>query len=337
MCWCFPFGALAPIKRKPPPAEERKRRRERYPTDPLRGDGVAVVEEVQEKRKSTSSRSERSEKKSPPRSPRSRTSQQSTRREREDRRPRQEYRYYQDSSRTRESSTRPALNVQVPEMWYRTAEPGDGNSSTEMLLNPRPHRSPHERQRHPRRTSQSTLRGRGAKRDPPRKPKSKKNLRQEAPIWSLFSPPPPKQPRRERHYQTMETSPRSHRSTRQHPPAHEYQPIPEPAAPHRHRSSRQHQSAHHSSQHARAHSRSRTPNTAARREPDRRFAMRAATNQALEELRREAFAHPSPPPRRQRVRRYQGVTIPTSTIPFNWDCVSSEQSAVTPADDIYVR
>lgn len=324
MCWCFPFGALAPKKRKPPPVEERKRRRERQPVDPLRGDGVAVVGEVQEKPKSSSSRSERSEKRSPPRSTRSRTStQQSPRREREERRPRQEPRYH-DARRSRETSTRPPLNVQVPEMWYRTTEPEGGNSSTEMLLNPRPHRSPHERQRHPKRTSQSTLRGRGAKRDPPAKKKSKKNIRQEAPIWSIFSSPPPKTPRRERTYQTFDTSPRSHRSSR----THEYQQIPESQP--RHRSSRQQSSSH--------HTRSRTPNTAARREPDRRFAMRAATNQALEELRREAFAHPSPPPRRQRVRRYQGVAIPTSTIPFNWDCVSSEQSAAaTPRDDIYVR
>jgi hypothetical protein len=61
--------------------------------------------------------------------------------------------------------------------------------------------------------------------------------------------------------------------------------------------------------------------------PDRRFAVLAATNQALEEVRQEAFAQPSPPPRRERLRRYEGVTIPTSQIPFNWDCVSSSQTS----------
>jgi len=338
MCWCFPFGALGPKKRKPPPQEERKRRRERHASPLLHGDGVAVAEEVQEKvyekRRSSGSRSSGSQRGEKRKSPKSKSSPNASRREREERRPQQDSRYHYDTYRNRDYYERPALNVEVPEMWHREAEIDGVNDSTEMLLNPRPHRSPHERQRHPKRTSQSTLRGRGAKRDPPRKSKSKGTLRQppRQSGWSLFlSPPPqPKTPRRShRSQQTYDSSPRSHRSQRHH----DYQQIPETSyssqsQSHRHRSSRQHSSQPHSSHHH--GSRSRTPNTAARREPDRRFAVLAATNQALEEVRREAFAHPSPPPRRQRVRRYQGVTVPTSTIPFDWDCVSSSQSAATP-------
>ncbi|KAF2192388.1 hypothetical protein K469DRAFT_554788 [Zopfia rhizophila CBS 207.26] len=315
MCWCFPFGLSNTKKRKSTSSGEKKRR-ERPATDPLHGTGVAVVTEVQEKRRSKGSPQKRKSRETvTPRSPR---------REREEYRPRQEYRY-RNEYRSREQY-RPALDVQVPNMWYRSVEPESTNSSQEMLLNPRPHRSPHHRQRHPKRTSQTTLRGRGAKRDPPRHSKSKKSLRQESPRlgWSFFAPPPPKTPsRRERHYQTFDSSPRSHRLPRHHHSTYQYQEIPESSqSQHRHRS-RQHQRLPPSTRQAR----SRTPNTAARRTPDRRFAVLAATNQALEELRREAFAHPSPPPRRERVQRYQGVAIPTSSIPFNWDCVSSSQTS----------
>jgi hypothetical protein len=122
----------------------------------------------------------------------------------------------------------------------------------------------------------------------------------------------------------LDSSPRTHRSPRSHYSTSQYQEIPDTSQPQsRHHRSRQQQRQPTSSRQAR----SRTPNTAARRTPDRRFAVRAATNQVLEDLRREAFAQPSPPPRRERLRRYQGVVIPTSQIPFNWDCVSSSQAS----------
>ncbi|ORY09221.1 hypothetical protein BCR34DRAFT_453992, partial [Clohesyomyces aquaticus] len=298
-------------KRKTTSSGEKKRR-EKPPADPLHGHGVAVVAEVQEKRKSR----ETPQKKKP----RESTSPRSPRREREERRPRYEYQA-QGAHRSRDQY-RPALNVEVPNMWHRTVDPESASSSQEMLLNPRPHRSPHTRQRHPKRTSQTTLRGRGAKRDPPRSSKSKRNLRQETPRqgWSFFSPSPPKTlARQNRHYTTLESSPRSHRSTRNQS-SQRYQDVPESSRSHR---SRQHHRQPPSTRQAR----SRTPNTAARRTPDRRFAVLAATNQALEDLRREAFAQPSPPPRRERLQRYQGVTLPTSQIPFNWDCVSSSQTS----------
>ncbi|KAF2476721.1 uncharacterized protein BDR25DRAFT_171653, partial [Lindgomyces ingoldianus] len=302
-------------KRKSTSSGEKKRR-EKPAGDPLHGNGVAVVTEVQEKRRSKGSTQKRRSRET--------VSTRSPRREREEHRPRYEYQY-NDVYRTGDQY-RPSLNVQVPSMWQRPVDPESTNSSQEMLLNPRPHRSPHHRQRHPKRTSQTTLRGRGAKRDPPRHSKSKRNLRQEAPRqgWSFFSPPPPKTTsRRDHHYTALESSPRSHRSPRHHP-SQQYQEIPESSQaqnrPHR---SRQYQRQAPSTRQAR----SRTPNTAARRTPDRRFAVLAATNQALEDLRREAFAQPSPPPRRERLQRYQGVTLPTSSIPFNWDCVSSSQTS----------
>jgi hypothetical protein len=313
MCWCFNFG-FSSKKRPPKPSSSEKRRKD-GPDEPLRGKGKAVVAEVSEKRRSSEThRKRRSGDSTTPRSPR---------REKEEHRPRSQH-YYDDASQHRDPY-RPALNVQVPEMWHRSVDPASTNSSQEALLNPRPHRSQHQRQRHPKRTSQTTLRGRGAKRDPPRHSKSKKNLRPEPSRgWSLFAPSPPKTPRREhrnRDYQTLDTSPRSHRSSRQH---RSPQPASETARSQaRHARSRQHEREATSSRHAR----SRTPNTAARRVPDRRFAVLAATNQALENVRREAFAQPSPPPRRERLRRYGDTTIPASQIPFSWDCVSSSQTS----------
>ncbi|KAF2818755.1 hypothetical protein CC86DRAFT_255780, partial [Ophiobolus disseminans] len=291
---------------------EKKRRD--GPDDPLRGKGKAVVAEVSEKRRSSSThRKRRSADSGTTRSPR---------REKDEHRPRSQP-HHDEVYQSRETY-RPALNVQVPEMWHRTVDPGSTNSSQEALLNPRPQRSQHQRQRHPKRTSQTTLHGRGAKRDPPRHSKSKKNLRPEPSRgWSLFAPSPPKTPRREhRNYQTLDTSPRSHRSSRQHR-SPQAAPESSPRSQTRHRSSRQHEREAPSSRQGR----SRTPNTAARRVPDRRFAVLAATNQALETVRREAFAQPSPPPRRERLRRYEGVTIPSSQIPFSWDCVSSTQTS----------
>lgn len=201
-------------------------------------------------------------------------------------------------------------------MWYRSVDP-DSNSSEEMLLNPRPQRSPHHRQRHPKHTSQSTLRGRGAKRQ-----KSKKDVRQSAGGWSFFAPTPPKTPKKRDHYQNLDSSPRTHRSPRQQRSTQQhYYDIPESSrSQQRYHRSRQQQSQS-------SHARQPTPNTAVRRDPDRRFATLAATNSALEEIRREVYAQPSPPPRRERLRRYQGVTIPASSIPFEWDCISSSQTS----------
>lgn len=311
MCWCFNFGFSSNKKRQSSSSGEKKRRDR--PDEPLRGKGKAVVAEVSEKRRSTSThRKRRSGDSGTTRSPR---------REKEEQRPRSQQ-HHDDVYQSRETH-RPALNVQVPEMWHRTVDPDSTNSSQEALLNPRPQRSQHQRQRHPKRTSQTTLRGRGAKRDPPRHSKSKKNLRPEPSRgWSLFAPSPPKTPRREhRNYQTLDSSPRSHRSSRQHRSPQATSESPRSQT--RHRSSRQQEREAPSSRQGR----SRTPNTAARRVPDRRFAVLAATNQALETVRREAFAQPSPPPRRERLRRYEGVTIPSSEIPFSWDCVSSSQAS----------
>ncbi|KAH7073215.1 hypothetical protein FB567DRAFT_195535 [Paraphoma chrysanthemicola] len=313
MCWCFNFGFSS--KKKPSKPSSGEKRRKDGPDETLRGKGRTVVAEVSEKRRSSETHGKRrSTSSTTPRSPR---------REKEDPRPRSQH-YYDDAYQRRESY-RPALNVQVPEMWHRSVDRDSNHSSQEALLNPRPHRSQQQRKRHPKHTSQTTLRGRGAKRDPPRHSKSKKNLRPEPSRgWSLFAPSPPKTPRREhrtRDYQTLDASPRSHRSSRQH---RSPQPASDsPRSQTRHRSSRQHEREATSSRQAR----SRTPNTAARRVPDRRFAVLAATNQALENVRREAFAQPSPPPRRDRLRRYGDTTIPASQIPFSWDCVSSSQTS----------
>jgi hypothetical protein len=312
MCWCFNFGLSSKKKQQSSSSGEKKRRD--GADEPLRGKGRPVVAEVSEKRRSSSTHRRKKSGDS--------GTTRSSRREKEEHRPRSQQ--YVDDAPPQRETYRPALDVQVPEMWHRTVETGSTNSSQEALLNPRPQRSSqHQRQRHPKRTSQTTLRGRGAKRDPPRASKSKKNLRPEPSRgWSFFAPSPPKTPKREhRNYQTLDSSPRSHRSSRQHrsPQA----TSESPRSQNRHRSSRQHEREASSSRQGR----SRTPNTAARRVPDRRFAVLAATNQALETVRREAFAQPSPPPRRERLRRYEGVTIPSSQIPFSWDCVSSSQTS----------
>jgi hypothetical protein len=319
MCWCFNFGFSSRPKSRSPSSTE-KRRRDALAESALRGKGRAVTTNIQEKRTSKElSKKRRSTDADVHRPPR---------RVRNEVDPRSQYHYreaYQDYEQQR-----PTLNVQVPAMWQRSVHPGAAylpestNSSQETLLNPRPHRSTHQRQRHPRHTSQSTLRGRGAKRDPPKSSKSKKSLRAEPSRgWSFFAPSPPKTPSK-RHYQTLDTSPRSPRSSRQHRSAQQLDTgtVPPPSQS-RHRRSRQAEQQAASSRGAR----SRTPNTAVRRVPDRRFAVLAATNQALETVRRDAFSQPSPPPRRERLRRYDGVTIPTSQMPFNWDCVSSSQAS----------
>ena len=319
MCWCFNFGFPSKPKNKQSSSNE-KRRRDAPADSALHGKGRPVVAESQEKRRSKeSSRKRRSAETEVPRSPR---------RTRNEVDPRSQYQHG-DTYRAYEQH-RPALNVQVPIMWQRSVYPGGAqypgstHSSQETLLNPRPHRSTHQRQRHPKHTSQGTLRGRGAKRDPPRNSKSRKNLRPEPSRgWSFFASPPPKTQSR-RDYQPLDTSPRSHRSSRQHRTTQHTDTASSasPSQPRHHRS-RQHEQQNPSARSAR----SRTPNTAARRVPDRRFAVLAATNQALETVRRDAFAQPSPPPRRERLRRYEGVTIPTSQMPFNWDCVSSSQAS----------
>lgn len=313
MCWCFNFGFSSKPKSKSSSSNE-KRRRDAPAGSALHGKGWPIVAEVQEKHKSKeSTRKRRSTDAEVPRE---------LRRTRDGIHSRTQY-YHGDAYRGNEKQ-RPALNLQVPDMWQRSVYPGSTHSSQETLLNPRPHRSAHQRQRHPKHTSQSTLRGRGAKRDPPRNSKSKKNIRAEpSKGWSFFAPSPPKTPSKH-NYQTLDASPRSHRSSRDHrsPQQNDTASTSSPSQSRRHRS-RQHEVQ----APATRTTRSRTPNTAARRVPDRRFAVLAATNQALETVRRDAFSQPSPPPRRERLRRYEGVTIPTSQIPFNWDCVSSSQAS----------
>ncbi|KAF3004256.1 hypothetical protein E8E13_008002 [Curvularia kusanoi] len=318
MCWCFNFGFASKPKNKSPSNE--KRRRDAPAQGALHGKGRPVNTDIQEKRSSKdSSRKRRSTDAEVQRSPR---------RSRNEVDPRSLYNsgeIYQVYEQQR-----PALNVQVPTMWQRSVYPGASHilgsthSSQETLLNPRPHRSTHQRQRHPRHTSQGTLRGRGAKRDPPKNSKSKRNLRAEPSRgWSFFAPSPPKTPSK-RNYETLDTSPRSHRSDRQHRSVrqHDTGSVSSPSQSRRRRSRQSEQQTATS-----RHARSSTPNTAVRRVPDRRFAVLAATNQALETVRRDAFSQPSPPPRRERLRRYEGVTIPTSQMPFNWDCVSSSQAS----------
>lgn len=319
MCWCFNFGFSSKPKYKSPSSNEKRRRD--APTDgTLRGKGRPVAAEVQEKRmskESSSSRKRRSTDAEVQRTPR---------RARNEVDPRSQYLHGQAYQGYEQQ--RPALNVQVPTMWQRSVYPGaeyhpqSAHSSQETFLNPRPHRSTHQRQRHPKHTSQGTLRGRGAKRDPPKKSKSKDVRPEPSRGWSFFAPSPPKTPSR-RNYQTLDASPRSHRSSRQHRSAQQHDAGSASSPSQSRRRSRQHDQQ---APQARS-ARSRTPNTAARRVPDRRFAVLAATNQALETVRRDAFAQPSPPPRRERLRRYEGVTIPTSQMPFNWDCVSSSQAS----------
>ncbi|CAG5179505.1 uncharacterized protein ALTATR162_LOCUS9319 [Alternaria atra] len=320
MCWSFNFGFPGNKKRKSsPPSSNEKKRRDRPADSALHGEGRPVAVEYSEKRSSKESSRKRRSGDSTPRSPRHE-------REREEHRPRSQH-HYEYAYREREKY-RPAPDVKVPQMYRHAREPSSVNSSQEALLNPRPHRSQHHRRRHPKQTSQSTLRGRGAKRDPVRHTKSKRDIRPEPSRgWSLFAPSPPKTPKREhRNYQTLDASPRSQRSSRQHRSSTVSQASPGSSrSQNRHHRSRQHEQSASSSRQAR----SRTPNTAARRVPDRRFAVLAATNQALEEVRQEAFAQSPPPQRRERLRRYEGVTIPTSQIPFNWDCPSSSGSSLS--------
>ncbi|KAF1914066.1 hypothetical protein BDU57DRAFT_503181 [Ampelomyces quisqualis] len=308
-----PRSSDAGLKKKRQSSSSGEKKRKDCTDEPIHGKGQAVVAEVSEKRKSGEMHRKRTSGES--------SSPRSARREREVQRPRSQH-YYDEAYQSRESY-RPSLNVQAPEAWHRTVSPGSTNSSQEALLNPRPHRSTHQRQRHPKRTSQTTLRGRGAKRDPPQKSKSKKTIRPEPSRgWSLFAPSPPKTPKREhRNYQTLDSSPRSHRSSRQHRSSQST--AEPPRSQPRRRASCQYQREAPSSR----QTRSRTPNTTARRVPDRRFAVLAATNQALENVRREAFAQSSPPPRRDRLRRYEGMTIPANQIPFSWDCVSNSQTS----------
>lgn len=219
-----------------------------------------------------------------------------------------------------------AWNVSWPKIDSRSVvQPKSDSSSQDTLLNPRPHRSQCTRQRHPERSSQTTLRGRGAKRVP-RRPSNPKQLRPESSrVWSRLPPSPAMSKcQRNRHdCQSMETSARSHRSS----PGGQVTTTPLTSRESA-RSQPYHPGSHPQQQQQQQLSTSRltrlpTPNTTARRAPDRRFAVLAATNQALENVRLEAFAQPSPPPRRERLRRYEGVSLPTSRIPFHWDCIST--------------
>jgi hypothetical protein len=319
MCWSFNFGFSPNKKPKTSSSSGEKKRRDAPADSALRGKGRPIVEQASEKRRSKDSSTKRRSGDSTlpaPRSPR-------REKQRDSYTPRSQH-HYEDAYRKREHY-RSALDLEVPQTYRRSLEPETVNSSQETLLNPRPHRSQHHRRRHPTQSSQGTLRGRGAKRDPPKHSKSKKNIRPEPSRgWSFFTPSPPRTPKREhRSYQTLDYSPRSHRSSRQYHSSTTSQTSPESSrSQNRHRSRRHEQSTTSTRQ-----ARPRTPNTTAHRVPDRRFAVLAATNQALEEVRQEAFAQPSPPPRRTRLHRYEGVAIPTSQIPFNWDCMSTSQTS----------
>ena len=188
MCWCFNFGFSSKPKSKSLSSNE-KRRRDAPADGTLHGKGRPIVAGVQEKRRSKESTiKKRSTDTEAPRSPQQ---------VRDGVDPRSQGQY--GGSYRGYEQRRPALNVQVPNMWQRSVHPGSyqyptsTHSSQETLLNPRPHRSTHQRQRHPKHTSQSTLRGRGAKRDPPKNSSSKKNIRPESSRgWSFFAPSPPK-------------------------------------------------------------------------------------------------------------------------------------------------
>ncbi|OCL10366.1 hypothetical protein AOQ84DRAFT_218594 [Glonium stellatum] len=243
-----------------------------------------------------------------------------------------------------QETPRPKIRVEVPDRWYRTVEAE--TSSAEMLLNPKPERARQNRQRHPRRSSTTTLRGRGAKRDPPsdRKSSNQSKMRSGRGIkrqeWMCIPTPPVTPPQQQHHYQHQSQSQpqqnQHYQYQSQHQSQHQHQHQQQHQSQHRYQQqshSQSHHQSHHQSQHQHHHhrprqARQRPPNSAARRVPDRRFAVLAATNQALEDIRREAFTS-SPAPRR--VWRYQGVAVETAEIPFHWDCVSNQSSTTRPA------
>ncbi|CAI6335840.1 unnamed protein product [Periconia digitata] len=303
MCFPFSFASQKPKRNKSSPPRDKKRR-DTLPSESLRGDGRRVVVEASEKR--------------PPADwSRPRKSVDSPYQEWEDyMRRQQSHRPRGNAQRSRVHYATP-LHVDIPDVWHRSVAHDNADSSDEMLrplLNPRPHRSPHHRQKH---ASQKTLRGHG------KRVTSKKSSQDKSGSgWrNPFAPSSPEKAKKTRrgdshHYQHMESPPRTHRSHRQQTSS-QYDNVPE--------SSRSHQRRSRPRRHAPS-GRQTTPNTSARRDPDRRFAVLAATNNALEDLRREAFQQPSPPPHRERLRRFQGVTIPASSIPYSWDCVSSTTS-----------
>ena len=155
MCWCLPFCLPNHKKRKTATPGE-KRTPERPAPDLLQGNGIPVIAQAQEKRESKdASRARRSRETATTRSPRS---------EREGSRLQQR----QQLLNAHRGSVRYGadLKLQVPNIWHRPIALGKENSSQEMLLSPTPHTTAHHRQRHLKRSSQTTLRGRGAKRDP---------------------------------------------------------------------------------------------------------------------------------------------------------------------------
>src|SRR5689334_16063889 len=110
MCWCFPFGLSNTKKRKSTSSSEKKRR-EKPSVEPLHGNGIPVVAEVQEKRRSRDSGH------SQKRRSRETVSTRSLRREHEAHRSRQTHQYA-EAYKSRDEY-RPSLNVQVPDMWHR--------------------------------------------------------------------------------------------------------------------------------------------------------------------------------------------------------------------------
>lgn len=271
--------------------------------------------------KHSASNEKRTEKRNSRESSQKRTSRgpaapRSPRREREEHRRRSHH--HHDYGAPTSRNKRPALNQLLLDIDSRSArQPEWTCASQETLLH------------HPKRTSQMTLRGRGAKRDPPPRQLSQSKTKfppEPSRGWTLFAPYPPRGKCYQRSHQDhrrLEAATPSHRSSRKHHSA----TTTSQTSPNHAQSQTAHQNSHQQEQQfPRSHlARSRTSNTAAQRMPDRRFAVLAATNQALENVRREAFAQSSPPPRRERLRRYEGVALPTSQMPFDWDCVSSSQ------------
>ncbi|KAF2762862.1 hypothetical protein EJ05DRAFT_17802 [Pseudovirgaria hyperparasitica] len=252
-------------------------------------------------------------------------------------------------------SHKPHLRVDVPDRVNRHVRVHLPSSSTEMLLNPRPERSRQHRQRHHRSTT--TLRGRGAKRDPPVKtkrkppgqtkkmPSSKSAQKQE---WQRIPSPSSASTstssrKHRRHHTTTQPQQRQQQQPQPQDYTHYTQPYYETAQyRHYYDQYRQYyqQQQHYYTQYqqtqtpayTRSHSRTRSnsrPNTSARRAqptPDTRFAVRAATNTALERIRRDAFTR-SPPQAQQPALRRTRATVDTAQTPFHWDCVADASSS----------
>jgi hypothetical protein len=134
MCWGFSFSFSGKKKRKV--SSDEKKRRDTPGEDALHGKGRPVATNIQEKRRSREARGKRTSRET--------EASPELRQERNERRRSQ---YNHQHGHATHDPYRPALNVQVPDMWHRSVDPESRNSSQEQLLNPRPHRSTHQRQR----------------------------------------------------------------------------------------------------------------------------------------------------------------------------------------------